>query len=150
MTSASAPQKILLLLDEESPAAAEAVRIARESGASLTALFVLDATWNDYVGHDWLSGSGSRADFIDYMQQEEEKSQAGAFARLRELAGKDMEVRCLTTSGNVIDQARLEMAQGHDMFVAANPLRRGLERIRGNVGALCENAPCRILLVPAE
>ena len=150
MTSASAPQKILLLLDEESPAAAEAVRIARESGASLTALFVLDATWNDYVGHDWLSGSGSRADFIDYMQQEEEKSQAGAFARLRELAGKDMEVRCLTTSGNVIDQARLEMAQGYDMFVAANPLRRGLERIRGNVGALCENAPCRILLVPAE
>ena len=150
MTSASAPQKILLLLDEESPAAAEAVRIARESGASLTALFVLDATWNDYVGHDWLSGSGSRADFIDYMQQEEETSQAGAFARLRELAGKDMEVRCLTTSGNVIDQARLEMAQGYDMFVAANPLRRGLERIRGNVGALCENAPCRILLVPAE
>lgn len=150
MTSASAPQKILLLLDEESPAAAEAVRIARESGASLTALFVLDSTWNDYVGHDWLSGSGSRADFIDYMQQEEEKSQAGAFARLRELAGKDMEVRCLTTSGNVIDQARLEMAQGYDMFVAANPLRRGLERIRGNVGALCENAPCRILLVPAE
>lgn len=150
MTSASAPQKILLLLDEESPAAAEAVRIARESGASLTALFVLDSTWNDYVGHDWLSGSGSRADFIDYMQQEEEKSQAGAFARLRELAGKDMEVRCLTTSGNVIDQARHEMAQGYDMFVAANPLRRGLERIRGNVGALCENAPCRILLVPAE
>ena len=150
MTSASAPQKILLLLDEESPAAAEAVRIARESGASLTALFVLDATWNDYVGHDWLSGSGSRADFIDYMQQEEEKSQAGAFARLRELAGKDMEVRCLTTSGNVIDQARHEMAQGDDMFVAANPLRRGLERKRGNVGALCENAPCRILLVPAE
>lgn len=150
MTSASAPQKILLLLDEESPAAAEAVRIARESGAALTALFVLDSTWNDYVGHDWLSGSGSRADFIDYMQQEEEKSEAGAFARLRELAGKDMEVRCLTASGNVIDQARQEMVQGYDLFVAANPLRRGLERIRGNVGALCENAPCRILLVPAE
>ncbi|MEG6502895.1 MULTISPECIES: universal stress protein [unclassified Desulfovibrio] len=150
MTSASAPQKILLLLDEESPAAAEAVRIAHESGAALTALFVLDSTWNDYVGHDWLSGSGSRADFIDYMQQEEEKSEAGAFARLRELAGKDMEVRCLTASGNVIDQARQEMVQGYDLFVAANPLRRGLERIRGNVGALCENAPCRILLVPAE
>ena len=74
--SASAPKNILLLLDEESPAAAEAVRIARESGAALTALFVLDSTWNDYVGHDWLSGSGSRADFIDYMQQEK-KAQPG-------------------------------------------------------------------------
>ncbi len=149
MTTASAPQKILLLLDEESPAAAEAVRIARESGATLTALFVMDSTWNDYVGHDWLSGSGSRADFIDYMQNEEEKSAARAFARLRELADSHMEIHCLTTAGNVIDQARQEMAQGYDLFVAANPLRRGLERIRGNVGVLCENAPCRILLVPA-
>lgn len=144
------PQNILLLLDEDSPAAVEAVRIAEASSARLTALFVLDATWNDYVGHDWLSGSGSRADFIDYVQQEEERSSVKAFSRLRSLAGEEMEIQCIIKAGNVVDEARREMGKGYDLLVASNPLQRGLERIRGNIGALCENAPCRILLVPAD
>ena len=134
---AATPQNILLLLDEDSPAAAEAVRIAKASSARLTALFVLDATWNDYVGHDWLSGSGSRADFIDYVQQEEERSE-------------EMEIQCIIKAGNVVDEARHEMDKGYDLLVASNPLQRGLERIRGNIAALCDNAPCRILLVPAD
>lgn len=146
----AAPQKILLLLDEDSPAAAEAVRIAQEGSAQLTALFVLDATWNDYVGHDWLSGSGSRADFIDYVQQEEEKSAINAFSRLRSLAGENTEIQCITKVGNVVDQTRQEMKNGYDLLVVSNPLQRGLERIRGNIATLCEKAPCRILLVPAQ
>lgn len=144
------PQNILLLLDEDSPAAVEAVRIAQASSARLTALFVLDATWNDYVGHDWLSGSGSRADFIDYVQQEEERSSVKAFYRLRNLAGEEMEIQCITKVGNVVDEARHEMEKGYDLLVASNPLQRGLERIRGNIAALCDRAPCRILLVPAD
>ena len=144
------PQNILLLLDEDSPAAVEAVRIAQANSARLTALFVLDATWNDYVGHDWLSGSGSRADFIDYVQQEEERSSVKAFYRLRNLAGEEMEIQCITKVGNVVDEARHEMEKGYDLLVASNPLQRGLERIRGNIAALCDRAPCRILLVPAD
>ena len=144
------PKNILLLLDEDSPAATEAVRIAQASSARLTALFVLDATWNDYVGHDWLSGSGSRADFIDYVQQEEERSSVKAFYRLRNLAGEEMEIQCITKAGNVVDEARHEMEKGYDLLVASNPLQRGLERIRGNIAALCDHAPCRILLVPAD
>ena len=147
---AATPQNILLLLDEDSPAAVEAVRIAQASSARLTALFVLDATWNDYVGHDWLSGSGSRADFIDYVQQEEERSSVKAFYRLRNLAGEEMEIQCITKVGNVVDEARHEMEKGYDLLVASNPLQRGLERIRGNIAALCDRAPCRILLVPAD
>lgn len=147
---AATPQNILLLLDEDSPAAVEAVRIAQASSARLTALFVLDATWNDYVGHDWLSGSGSRADFIDYVQQEEERSSVKAFHRLRNLAGEEMEIQCITKAGNVVDEARHEMEKGYDLLVASNPLQRGLERIRGNIAALCDRAPCRILLVPAD
>ena len=146
----AAPIKILLLLDEDGPVAAEAVRIAQENSAQLTALFVLDATWNDYVGHDWLSGSGSRADFIDYVQQEEEKSAEKAFSRLKNLAGEAIEIQCITKVGNVVEQTRQEMEKGYDLLVASNPLRRGLERIRGNLAALCEKAPCRILLVPAD
>lgn len=148
--SMAAPQKILLLLDEDSPAAAEAVRIAQESSAQLTALFVMDATWNDYVGHDWLSGSGSRADFIDYVQQQEEHSAEKAFARLNSLAGESLKIQCIVKAGNVVDQAREEMKKGYDLLVVSNPLRRGLERIRANIAALCEKAPCRILLVPAD
>ena len=147
---AATPQNILLLLDEDSPAAVEAVRIAQASSARLTALFVLDATWNDYVGHDWLSGSGSRADFIDYVQQEEERSSVKAFYRLRNLAGEEMEIQCITKVGNVVDETRHEMEKGYDLLVASNPLQRGLERIRGNIAALCDRAPCRILLVPAD
>ena len=147
---AATPQNILLLLDEDSPAAVEAVRIAQASSARLTALFVLDATWNDYVGHDWLSGSGSRADFIDYVQQEEERSSVKAFYRLRNLAGEEMEIQCIVKAGNVVDEARHEMEKGYDLLVASNPLQRGLERIRGNIAALCDHAPCRILLVPAD
>ncbi|MDD4702000.1 MAG: universal stress protein [Desulfovibrio sp.] len=145
----AAPKNILLLLDEDSSATAEAVRVAQQNSAQLTALFVLDSTWNDYVGHDWLSGSGSRADFIDYVQQQEEKSAEKAFARLKSLADKSLNIQCITKVGNVVDQAHQEMQNGYDLLVASNPLRRGLERIRGNLAALCEKAPCRILLVPA-
>ena len=57
------------------PAAVEqALRLARERGATLNALFVIDATWEMFTGHDWLSGCNARIGFLDYMLSQEEEA----------------------------------------------------------------------------
>lgn len=138
--------KALLCLDDCRETQEEALRLVRNAGASLTVLFVLDATWNVYVGHDWLSGSDSRADFLEWMRDEEEKAAKAAFADFRTLAA-DTPFTEKTTAGNVQEEILREARQGYDLVIMSNPFSRGLEVVRKAVPAMAEACPCNLLLV---
>lgn len=139
--------KILLALDSSTKAVEEAVRIARERNASLTGMFVLDATWNEYIGHDWLSGSNARAGFLDYVKGEE---QLEAERALREFEACASEIphESKTVAGRVPDEVCRELnAGGYDLLVIAHPFRRGLESMRDPLPKILKGSSCPVLLV---
>ena len=139
--------KILLALDASTRAMDEAARLARERSASLTALFVLDAGWNVYIGHDWLSGSNARAGFLDYVKEEEGKAARAALDEFgRRAAGVDHQVK--TAAGEVTDEILAELAAGgYDLLVMAAPFRRGLEVVRDAAGTVLRRAKADVLFV---
>ncbi|BFR49593.1 universal stress protein [Nitratidesulfovibrio sp. HK-II] len=143
------PMKLLLALDDgpgARRAVDEAIRIAREQGATLDALFVIDATWDVFTGHDWLSGCNSRIGFLEYMQGLEEKAAAETARAFLERRG-DLPGELLTAPGDVVDVVREHAARGYDLLVLSNPFTRGLEVMRDAVAKLTRDAPCDVLLV---
>lgn len=141
--------KILLALDDNPRAVKQAVQLARERGATLNALFVIDATWEMFTGHDWLSGCNSRIGFLEYMlAQDEDTAVAAAKAYRRQAVGIPGEL--LTVTGNVAEEIRKEAARGYDLLVISNPFTRGLEIMRDTVAKVAKKPPCDILLVMAE
>ncbi len=145
-----APRTILLVLDDTPGVFEEALRIATQHKAHLTGLFVMDATWHGYVAHDWLSGSGSRADFLDYIKEEEIASAKAAQQRFEEQTSGVVDAEFVMSAGSVVEQTIAQMHKGYDLVVVPNPLRRGLEVMRDGVAELARKAPCRVLLVPAR
>lgn len=139
---------ILLVIDEYPGAAEAALGLARERGASLTALFVLDNTWNEYLGSDWLSGSNSRGGFLAWVRDQEFAAEEMAETLFRNLAG-DTPFTWKSPPGRVTDEILKEAAAGYDLIVLSNPLRRGLEVVRDGVEAVVRKAPCDVLLVRA-
>jgi nucleotide-binding universal stress UspA family protein len=138
--------KILLALDQSTSTMDEAVKLAIDRQASLTALFVLDATWNDYIGHDWLSGSGSRADFLDYAKDDELSQKLAIVEDFRKRCPFSCEVK--TATGRVTDEILREMSQGgYDLLVMSHPLRRGLELVRNAAGAIMKEAQGSVYFV---
>jgi hypothetical protein len=138
--------KILLALDQSTRTMDEAVKFALDRQASLTALFVLDATWNDYTGHDWLSGSGSRADFLDYAKDDELSQQHSILAAFRQRCPFSCEIK--TATGRVTDEILRELSQGgHDLLVMSHPFRRGLEIVRNAAGAIIKETCASVYFV---
>jgi nucleotide-binding universal stress UspA family protein len=130
--------KILLALDQSTRTMDEAVKLALDRQASLTALFVLDATWNDYTGHDWLSGSGSRADFLDYAKEDELSQERTVLAAFRQRCPFSCEIK--TATGRVTDEILRELSQGgYDLLVMSHPFRRGLEIVRNAAVAIMKD-----------
>ena len=141
--------KILLALDDNPRSLAEALRLARERGATLNALFVIDSTWEMFTGHDWLSGCNSRIGFLEYMHTtEEETAAATAIAFKKEVEGIPGEL--LTVTGDVAEEIRREAEKGYDLLVMSSPFTRGLEMMRDTVARVTKKLPCDILLVKAE
>ena len=141
--------KILLALDDNPRSLAEALRLARERGATLNALFVIDSTWEMFTGHDWLSGCSSRIGFLEYMlTQDEEAAVATAAAYKKEAAGIPGEL--LTVTGDVAEEIRREAEKGYDLLIMSSPFTRGLEMMRDTVARVTKKLPCDILLVRAE
>lgn len=138
--------KILLALDDNPHATDEALRIAREKGATLNALFVMDATWDVFTGHDWLSGCNSRIGFLEYMQDEEQKAAAKAALDYTDKA-QGVAGELLTVTGNVVDEILAEAAKGYDLLVMSNPYTRGLEMMRDAVTKVGKATLCDVLLV---
>jgi len=138
--------RILLALDDSAKASALALELTKKYSADLTALFVLDATWNTYVGHDWLSGSNSRADFLDWIKDEETKAADSSLAAFGELAG-DIPYTTRLGAGDVQRQILDEAGKGYDLLIMANPFRRGLEVMRHTCASIAWNSPCSVLLV---
>lgn len=138
--------KILLALDDHERATTEALRIAREQGAELDALFVMDATWDVFTGHDWLSGCNSRIGFLEYMHDEEQKAATQAARNYLDLAG-ETPGGLVTARGDVVDEVLAQAARGYDLLVLANPFTRGLEMMRDAVTRIVRDAPCDVLLV---
>lgn len=140
--------KILLALDDNPRALAEALRLARERGATLNALFVIDSTWEMFTGHDWLSGCNARLGFLEYMlSQEEEAAVATAAAYKKEADGIPGEL--LTVTGDVAEEILREAEKGYDLLVISNPFTRGLEIMRDTVARVTKKPPCDILLIKA-
>ena len=68
----------------------EAVRLASERKAGLTALFVLDTGWSVYIGSDFLLGSTARSKFLEYTRDDEfaqERATVEAFQERAQKAG---------------------------------------------------------------
>lgn len=138
--------KILLALDSSEKAIDEAVELAREKNAHLTGVFVLDATWNEYIGHDWLSGSNARAGFLDYIKNEEELEARRAIEAFESrAAGLAHESRIV--AGRVPDVIAQELAAGYEMLVMGYPFRRGLEVVRDPLPKILKGSSCSVLLV---
>lgn len=144
--------KILLALDSSPTAMKEAVRFARERNASLTALFVLDSTWPDFIGHDWLSGSNARDSFLKYIAEEEKQSAEKTleiFGKTLGDANLDAEVKVRT--GNVVKEILDEVKKGYDLLIMPVPFQRGLEILRNPLSKILnritEDARCSVYLV---
>ena len=138
--------RILLALDDTVKASKFALDLTKKYNAELMVLFVLDATWNVYVGHDWLSGSNSRADFLDWIQEEESKAADSALTAFVALAG-DIRYTARLATGDVQQQILDESRKGYDLLIMSNPFRRGLEVMRDACGVAAQNCPCSVLLV---
>lgn len=138
--------KILLALDSSQKTAQEAVRVAGERKACLTALFVLDGTWAEYIGHDWLSGSNARAGFLDYIEENEQALAKRTIEEFRQTAGA-MPVEIKTAAGRVPEVILRELGNGYDLLVMSAPFKRGLEILRNAPAAIMKDAPCSVFLV---
>lgn len=141
--------KILLALDDNPRALAKAQHLAREWGATLNVLFVIDATWEMFTGHDWLSGCNSRIGFLEYMLAQEEDAAVEAAKAYKEQAG-DIPGELLTVTGDVAEEIRKEAQHGYDLLIMSNPFTRGLEIMRDTVVKVTKKPPCDILLVMTE
>jgi len=140
--------RILLALDSSEKTMDEAVKAAREKNAFLTGLFVLDATWNEYIGHDWLSGSNARAGFLDYVKNEEQlesERTIKAFEARALAAGIPHETK--VAPGRVPEEICRELAAGYDLLIMSHPFRRGLEAVRDPLPKILKGSSCSILLV---
>ncbi|GFK93220.1 hypothetical protein NNJEOMEG_01051 [Fundidesulfovibrio magnetotacticus] len=139
--------RVLLALDESTQAMDEAVRLCRERGAALTALFVLDGNWSDYTGHDWLSGSTVRGAYIEYAGQEDIKDSERLAAELRARAG-DLPLEVKLANGVVREEILKEAETGgYDLLVMAHPFWRGTATVRDTARDLLGKLPCSLLLV---
>jgi len=138
--------RILLALDDSAKATELALELTKKCNAKLTVLFVLDATWNTYVGHDWLSGSNSRADFLDWIKNEEVKAADSSLAAFEELAW-DIPYTARLVAGDVQRQILEEAEKGYELLIMATPFRRGLEVMRDTCVSIARNSPCSVLLV---
>lgn len=136
--------KILLALDDSARAMDEAVRLASERGAGLTALFVLDAGWSVYIGSDFLLGSHARGDFLDYTRDDElaqERAAVAVFEERARASGVPFEVKS-AASGRVTEAILKELQEGgYDALVMSVPFRRGLEVVRDAPAAILKGAP---------
>ena len=137
---------ILLALDSSTRTMDEAIKFAAEKQAHLTALFILDTTWNDYTGHDWLSGSDSRADFLEYVRDEELVSEVDSLDAFRKRCSLDCEIKSAT--GRVTNEILNELDRGnYDLLIMSHPFRRGLEVVRNAAGVILQDANCSVYLV---
>lgn len=140
--------KILLALDSSTHAMDVAIKIALEKEATLTGLFVMDTTWNDYTGHDWLSGSGSQADFLKYTHDCQLVSGIDSFNTFIERCPFECNMTLKSTVGRVTDEIIRELADGeYDLLVMSHPFRRGLEIARNTVGTILKDINCSVYLV---
>ncbi|CAM2057565.1 Universal stress protein UspA [Desulfovibrionales bacterium] len=142
---------ILLILDGSPAVMAEAIQLATERGANLTALFIIDYSWGDYIGHDWLSGSNARMDFLEYVNADEQRMAKAALSDFETCAialrktGRNVVGRI--TWGRVVQEIRHELAQGYDLLVLPWPFNRGLEALRKDVDKLIREVSCSIFFV---
>jgi nucleotide-binding universal stress UspA family protein len=145
--------KILLALDDSARAMDEAVRLASQRGAGLTALFVLDTGWSVYIGSDFLLGSHARGDFLEYTRDDEyaqERAAMEEFMKRASSAGVGVELKTVT-AGRVSEAILDELKTGgYDLLVMSLPFRRGLEVVRDAPAAILKAATCDVCFVRRE
>lgn len=145
--------KILLALDDSTRAMDQALRLASQRGAGLTALFVLDTGWSVYIGSDFLLGSTARSKFLEYTRDDEfaqERATIEEFQRRAREAGVDCAITT-ATAGRVPEGILAELASGgYDTLVMSHPFRRGLEVMRDAAAQVLKHADCDVLFVKRE
>ncbi|MBI5518967.1 MAG: universal stress protein [Desulfovibrio sp.] len=142
--------RILLALDDSTRSMDEALRLAHDRGAELSALFVLDTGWSVYTGHDFLLGSHARGTFLDYARDDElaqEKATAAELQNRAQAAGVDCQLKT-AAAGRVPEAILAELKTGgYDLLVMSHPFRRGLEVMRDAATQVLKGADCDVLLV---
>ncbi len=138
--------KLLLAIDDNPAALARALTLARQWDATLNGLFVIDATWDVFTGHDWLSGCNARIGFLEYMEALETEAAVTA-ARMFKEQTVGIPGELLIATGDVADEIRKESQNGYDLLILSNPFRRGLEVMRDTIAKVVKNPACDVLLV---
>lgn len=142
--------RILLILDGSGPALDQALRLAGERRAELSALFVQDGGWRGFTGNDWLSTSNSYVGFLEYIEdQEADEARRAVEEFVRRATAQGIEHRVKLARGGVSREVLAELAEGYDLLVMPHPLARGLESRQGAAAKIIAQAPCSILLVKA-
>jgi len=80
-----------------------AVTLARQSQATLTGVFVIDAGWPDYIGNDWQSSKGARQGFLDYIRAEQEQQAEAARVQFERATDGLSAARFSLLAGNPAD-----------------------------------------------
>jgi len=143
--------KILLALDDNTATAQIALELASLYKASLTVFFVMEATWDVFIGHDWLSASNSKADFLEWMKDQEHAASDRALAQFETMAKgfADVSTEIAVGAGDVCAEV-LRLAGAHDLLVISNPFRRGLGIVRDTSKKLTAANPCSLFFVKTE
>lgn len=106
-----------------------AVATARESGASLVGVFVIDAGWADFIGNDWQSSRNARQGFLDYVREEQHRYADAARAQFDAATGDLPDARFLLLAGEPAEEVVHLMANGGaDMLFTASDVFKACGR----------------------
>lgn len=86
-----------------------AVELARQRGAALTGLFVIDSEWPDFIGHDWQSSYQARQEFLDYVHAEQQQQADVAARQFMAATHAAADCRFLVLSGDPVTVLRGQM-----------------------------------------
>lgn len=147
-------ERIVAVIDgtaASQPAADAVAALARQFGAELVGVFVIDGGWPDYIGNDWQSAAGARQGFLDYMRSEQETQAARARDQFGAVAGDLARARFEVMAGDPVtvvtelasDDATGLLVTSRRVFqVSGRPSLKGLAR------ALSTRATRPLLLLP--
>jgi nucleotide-binding universal stress UspA family protein len=128
-----------------------AVHHARQNGAVLTGIFIIDGQWADFIGNDWQSSKGSRQGFLDYILEEQELQSQRAQSQFHQAAGDWPQANFSVLAGDPIRElVQLANPDSTDLLVTSRRIFQvsGRPILKTLARELSQRASCPLLLLP--
>lgn len=134
-------------------AAGVAVELARLHRVNLAAFIIIDPGWNDILGDEWISPSGTRMHFYNWLEGELRKSALRVLQTVEKLAlakGVGVKTEILTGPPEklIVDCTR-EINAAY--VILPNPhaaVHRAAGGLKFNVGSLAKKLCCPLIIGP--